>query len=213
MSKLYEQLVKHMEREKKASGKTSELFDEISQSYFSYANSSHMDQILSGVKIGGKSTSSVKNTLSQYAQNIPYTSWPPKAGSRVAFSENVEALFAYKNPPAPGQKGTVVKVRTARGDSTHDDGRVFVKWDDGSFSAIHKDHLKASSLSENSKTASCNRIMLASLGDLGDFFSPSATSSNDLVHKATKDLWSLQEVEGEYVLERLFDDNGEPLKV
>jgi hypothetical protein len=35
-----------------------------------------------------------------------------------------------------------------------------------------------------------------------------------LVHKATKDLWSLKVGEdGSYDIERLFDDAGDPLKI
>jgi hypothetical protein len=51
------------------------------------------------------------------------------------------------------------------------------------------------------------------LGDLTQFFSSSRTASDTLIHKATKDLWSLKKDGSDYVIERLFDDSGSPLKV
>jgi len=38
-------------------------------------------------------------------------------------------------------------------------------------------------------------------------------SRDELVHKATKDLWSFREDGGQFVIERLFNDSGDPLKV
>ena len=35
----------------------------------------------------------------------------------------------------------------------------------------------------------------------------------ELVHKATKDLWSFKKDGDNYVIERLFDESGNPLKV
>lgn len=57
------------------------------------------------------------------------------------------------------------------------------------------------------------RVRVARLGDLTQFFSSSRTASDTLVHKATKDLWSLKKDGSDYVIERLFDDSGSPLKV
>jgi len=46
------------------------------------------------------------------------------------------------------------------------------------------------------------------------FFTPASSGNNDeLVHKATKDLWSFHQDGDNYVIERLFDETGEPLKV
>ena len=57
-----------------------------------------------------------------------------------------------------------------------------------------------------------NKIKIASLGDLSNFF---RISSDTLVHKAQKDLWRISEDgQGQTVIERLFDPNTkEALKV
>lgn len=57
-----------------------------------------------------------------------------------------------------------------------------------------------------------NKIRIASLGDLADFF---RTSTDILVHKAKKDLWRISEDEkGDIIIERLFDpSNNKPIKV
>jgi hypothetical protein len=101
-------------------------------------------------------------------------------------------------------------VRTAEGDATSQDDHVFVKWDDGKFLAMHRHHLRAAS---GGKTASTFRRTAASLGDLSDFMRVS-NDDNELVHKATRDLWSFEETTGgEFVISRLFKETGEPLKV
>ena len=52
---------------------------------------------------------------------------------------------------------------------------------------------------------------VASLGDLTDFLK---VSNGALVHKSTKDLWSYsKDADGNFLVSRLFDDEGEPLKV
>jgi len=48
------------------------------------------------------------------------------------------------------------------------------------------------------------------MGDLTAFLK---VGSETLVHKATRDLWSLRKDGKEFVIERLFDDTGVPLKV
>ena len=60
----------------------------------------------------------------------------------------------------------------------------------------------------NDKTAT---FRVASLGDLTDFLK---VASGALVHKSTKDLWSYsKDADGNFLVSRLFDDEGEPLKV
>jgi hypothetical protein len=54
-----------------------------------------------------------------------------------------------------------------------------------------------------------NRIKVAHVGCLDEFLK---VGNNTLVQKATRDLWSLSQSENGYVIERLFDDNGKPLK-
>jgi len=55
-----------------------------------------------------------------------------------------------------------------------------------------------------------DRVKIASLADLYAF---TRVGSNHLVHKATKDLWALEEsVDGSIVINRLFDDSGNPIR-
>jgi hypothetical protein len=59
-------------------------------------------------------------------------------------------------------------------------------------------------------TASSKRRKVASVGDLSNFLRLSAET---LVHKSERELWALKKGDnGSYFIERLFDDNGEPLK-
>ena len=52
---------------------------------------------------------------------------------------------------------------------------------------------------------------VASLGDLTQFLK---VADGTLVHKSTKDLWSFnKDADGNFLVSRLFDDEGEPLKV
>ena len=54
------------------------------------------------------------------------------------------------------------------------------------------------------------RTKVASLSTLNGFV---RLSSEMLVHKSDRDLWSLKkEADGSYFIERLFDDDGNPLK-
>lgn len=53
------------------------------------------------------------------------------------------------------------------------------------------------------------RKKVASLGDLSSFV---RLSNETLVHKSNRDLWALKKEGNEFFIERLFDDNGEPLK-
>ena len=50
---------------------------------------------------------------------------------------------------------------------------------------------------------------MASLGDLTDFL---RVADDTLVHRSTKDLWSFRQDGAEYVIERLFDTDGDPIK-
>jgi hypothetical protein len=58
--------------------------------------------------------------------------------------------------------------------------------------------------------ARAKRRVVATMSDLKSFM---RISSETLVHKSEKDLWTLKkEADGKFYIERLFDDNGEPLK-
>lgn len=138
---------------------------------------------------------------------------PVEAGTRVQFVANTGSILAYDDPPAPNASGVVVSVKSASGLITDHDGRVFVKWEDGQTRAIAAEHLRKAAGRVRTTTASAaNRIRVASLGDLTDFLRVAGTSDT-LVHKATKDLWSVRRDGNEYVIERLFADTGSPLKV
>lgn len=134
---------------------------------------------------------------------------PVDAGTRVAFLHNIGSVLAYPYVPEEGTKGTVIMVRTADGDTTFQGDDVFVKWDTGPFLPIHRHHLRASPDTPQ-RRASAFAFRVANFGDLSALFAGDKTS--DLVHKSTKDLWSCEENEGEFVISRLFDDTGEPLK-
>ena len=54
------------------------------------------------------------------------------------------------------------------------------------------------------------RKKVASIQDLSGFV---RLSSDTLIHRSDRDLWALKkEADGNYFVERLFDDNGAPLK-
>lgn len=164
-----------------------------------------------GRVMGGEQLSGVLNLV--IPKGSPRLVWPPQGGDRVAFATQMDAQLTYRRPPEPGATGTVLKIRTASGDTTHQDGQAFVKWDTGDFSVIHRDHLYQ--IPEGARIASADsyRITVASLGNISAFFQPVAGIGPDLVHKATQDLWALSKGTEGYTLERLFDAEGDPLKV
>ena len=133
-----------------------------------------------------------------------------QAGDRVAFTGSLEALLAYPHPPSPGAQGTVARVRSAGRTAAYHGGRVWVRWDAGSACSLmgpgHLERVASAGPQES------YRRVVASLGDLGGFMR-AAGADDTLVHKATRDLWSVREEDGQYVIERLFDADGAPLKV
>jgi hypothetical protein len=170
-----------------------------------------IDHVLQGRSIGGVEASSLK-ALTDKAKKADALQLPVKAGARVTFAHNLGSVLSYSDIPDIGVEGTVVTVRSADGDVTAYNDKVHVMWDDGTFRAISAAHLRAAK--SNRRQASSVRIALGSLGDLSSFFEAARTgSSSDLVHKATKDLWSCSEADGGFVIERLFTEDGNPLKV
>jgi hypothetical protein len=66
-------------------------------------------------------------------------------------------------------------------------------------------------LARNATMVTPLRRKVASIQDLSSFV---RLSADDLVHKATKDLWTIRrQGDGGLFVERAFDDNGSPLKV
>ena len=132
------------------------------------------------------------------------------AGTRVRFVANLGSVLTYPNPPDTSVHGTVVTVKTANGPQTMWEGRVFVAWDDGEFRPILAEHLRLSDQSR--KVANSVRRVVADLGDLSAMFA-TASSGDELIHRATRDLWAVKKEGGTFVIERLFKDTGAPLKV
>jgi hypothetical protein len=59
-------------------------------------------------------------------------------------------------------------------------------------------------------TAPVGRTRVASIRQLAGF---DRVSAETLVHRSQRDLWSLgKEADGTYYIERLFDDNGQPVR-
>jgi hypothetical protein len=132
------------------------------------------------------------------------------AGTRVSFIANLGSVLSYARIPGDGVEGTIVTVRTADGDASVWDGRVMVAWDDGLFLPVHPEHLRKGTTTK--RRANAFRMVLADLGNLADFFG-TRHGGDDLIHKATKDLWSFRSEGDNFVIERLFDEGGHPLKV
>lgn len=134
-----------------------------------------------------------------------------QAGTRVAFRQNLQSVLTYREPPTANMPGTVVMVRTASGDTTHYDGRVFVAWQDGTFGHYLPEHLQLvpEKWAERTARQNTHRLRIASSYDLMDFLK---VGSTDLVHKATRDLWSIQSGKSGVEIVRLFDDTGKPIK-
>jgi hypothetical protein len=157
--------------------------------------------------IGGPKYVSVRKLMDGYTQVKSFFESP--AGTRVGLKgEPADLVLTYgdKMPPLDGS-GTIVTVKTAQGNTTHHDGRIFVKWDSGEFSHYLPEHL----IVKNSEISPFYRRAYADL-DLTEFMKTSNTD-NELVHKASKDLWSYKIVGGKPVIERLFNElDGKPLK-
>jgi len=129
-------------------------------------------------------------------------------GTRVyAFVNN--GLIIPSGFPRAGSKGTVLAVRTASGEVTGLDGDVFVRWDGREkiesvpSAFLRKASVKVSNLDDF--------VFLSGNATMQAFASE---EDNQLVHKATKDLWTVKiGDDGSFDVERLFDEDGNPLKI
>ena len=147
--------------------------------------------------------------LTDRGRNKKALELPVADGTRVAFVANLGSVLLMDDAPENNAKGTVVTVKSAGGDITSHEGRVFVKWDDGQFRAVHATHLR--SATGHTKTQkSANVMRVASLGDLTDFL---RISTDTLIHKATEDIWSFKKDADGFVIERLLGEDGKPLKL
>lgn len=175
-----------------------------------YVVESAIDQVLQGRELGGPATTSLQD-LTDKGRAAKALAPPYEAGRRVRFVANVGSVLTYDDIPGDGVEGTIIRVKSGGEKKTAEDNLVFVQWDDGAFRPILAEHLRAGS--SNKKMASGVALRVASLDMLGQFFAQHSAGSDELVHKATKDLWSFRKQEGGYVIERLFDYRGVPLKV
>ena len=170
-----------------------------------------IDMVLQGRTLEGAASLSMQS-LTEASRKKGALKLPIAAGTRVTFVANLGSVLAYDDIPADALEGTVVTVRSADGDVTSYQDNVHVLWDDEKFRAISAEHLRL--VGSVQKVGSVMRV--SSFGDLSDFFEPvfqGKTANSDLVHKATKDLWSFRQDGDEYVIERLFTFDGAPLKV
>lgn len=197
------------EARKQAHSKTASFLpgrDEFSDSVY-WGDTGAIDHVLQGRSIEGSEPSALQN-LTQAAREANALVLPVEAGTRVAFKHNLGSVLRYEH--LPEELGTVITVRGASGDVTVHEGMVMVAWDDGFFLPVHPEHLRR--VADNKKKASAVRRSFIEFSQMSDLFEQAKTGGSDLVHKATRDLWSFREEKGSYVLERLFNGDGDPLK-
>lgn len=186
----------------------SDFWDDMSGAF---VGASSIDDFLGdGRKLEGKQFSSMRN-LTQAAREANALPLPVDAGTRVKFVANIGSVLTYDDIPGPNVEGTVVTVKTGSGNTTAMDERVFVIWDDGNFRPILAEHLRQAGVT--SKRSHSVRMVVSDLGDISSFFAAASGGGDELVHRATKDLWSFRKDGEQFVIERLFNDNGQPLKV
>jgi len=175
---------------------------------FGSAQHSIFDEVLGRISSNPRHTS--VRVFAEVNRKDSALTLPVTAGSRVAFNATLESVLTYPDVPHPACEGTVITVKTAEGPMTHQGSDVFVLWDDGRFRPIRAEHLKTGS---PRKTATNFRMVVSDLGDISSMFTPARSGDDELVHKATRDLWAVKKDGSSFVIERLFDDTGKPLKV
>lgn len=180
---------------------------------FVQASGSVLDLVLNGESrmakaLGGSAYSSMQ-ALTDQGRAASALNLPQEAGTRVRFVANLGSVLSYQTIPDPEVTGTIVTVKTANGALTDLDGRVFVAWDDGQFIPVQAEHLRLAGPSR--KHAQTVRLMVADLGDISSLFR-TAGRDDELIHKSTKDLWAVSKKGDQFVINRLFNDEGKPLK-
>ncbi len=127
----------------------------------------------------------------------------------VAYTNN--GLITPSGFPNHGTKGTIYAVETMGGKKTAMDGSAFVKWDGSNkITLAPLTHIKVAS----KKVANLDDFSFLNNNSLSQFIVAKGDMNDVLVHKSSQDLWSLKVGEdGSFDIERLFDDNGEPLKI
>jgi hypothetical protein len=182
--------------------------DLIKEADFSGEQNGSIDAFLTGSDLGGERFNAVQ-ALTDKGRVAQALALPVVEGTRVYFKANLGAVLTYPDPPSPNTKGTVVTVKSAGGPVTHHEGVVFVQFDDDKFRSIHAEHLRLVKRVKASPVKEPEQVRVASLGDLTDFLK---LADDTLIQRSTRDLWSFRRDGGEYVIERLFDATGEPVK-
>ena len=109
-----------------------------------------MDSLLSG-RAHGEDFEKMR-VLTDVYREANALELPVEAGTKVSFLGTLGAYMGYENPPRQNSVGEVVSVKSANGDVTYHEGKVFVQWDDGEFRSIHAEHLRLASV-KSEKTA------------------------------------------------------------
>tara|TARA_Y100000310_G_C20681103_1_gene815980 strand:- start:1689 stop:3176 length:1488 start_codon:yes stop_codon:yes gene_type:complete len=131
----------------------SDFWEKIAANPSSHLLTGAMDSHLSG-KAVGESFEGVR-ALTDGSRAAKALDLSTAAGTKVSFAGELGAYLTYDDTPPKGATGEVVNVKSANGDITNHDGKVFVQWDDGKFRAIHAEHLRlASQDTSQDKTAS-----------------------------------------------------------
>jgi len=168
-----------------------------------------MDGFLAGKKMGS-SFESVRGVVGK-EEEIPKNA---SVGTRVVFKGGSGVSLVFKMVPKIGMTGTIVetqeqgssKIRNAR---AHLEGRetpLNVRWDDETQGLMYPSYMR---LAKEAPKKKARVIRVASLQYLSQFMK---VAENTLIHKSTKELWSMRSEEGGFVIERLFDASGDPLK-
>jgi hypothetical protein len=136
--------------------------------------------------VAGNTTAAAK------LQGTPLKKTDLKRGLAIFQKDHPEYGMWVVLGPAAGTHGTW-EVRNNRGSIAVDSAELERFW-----------------LKSEPKVASAGRRKVASVEDIKDF---SRRSASTLVHKSEKDLWSLQkDAQGDYYIERMFDDQNSPIK-
>jgi len=174
-----------------------------------FVGDSSLDLHLQGKNLLGKQATSIRELTEagRLAHALPL---PASAGTRVRFESNIGSLLTYDDVPPMDVEGSVILVKTAMGKMTSHEDRVFVLWDDGNFRSIMAEHLRLAGT--KTKMAKNFRMVVSDLGDISSMF-VQASAPDELIHKSTQDLWSFKKNGDDFVIERLFNDTGSPLKI
>lgn len=125
-------------------------------------------------------------------------------GTRVKLSSSIESMLMYPNIGGD-VFGTI--VRPKRDPSSQ--RTAFVKWDNGDIFEMENRYL-----SRVGEGINGNYIKLGgklSNSTMSDFVKSTKTDGG-VIHLSTNDLWGVRKQGSEFVLERMFDNNGFPIK-